>query len=576
MKTYHIILAIFRISGLLLAHLVCFDAEAFSDFEKQTRYYIDSTGSFLPVQSPVNLRPEIGRPVAADIIPWVVTDIHSSSSIKLALLVYKEPTEIWLDYISDGQRVCFKWNERRYNRFSFIPEELNRSMSHDSLFYDYTNHYLLPIHLPDSSHIRIWSKPKINLAGNNDWRVAHVFPYSELDQAETFNLVKFSFYASSTFILIVFAIVLSIGGSSGVIPYAVLCLCNLILVIGAYPGTQTLVRFFEAYLFPHYYILPLIFMTHFYLAARFFNVLSHITKIFMAVLLFAFGTTVVVFHVWGIAQSNALLSVLNTTIMIVSLPYYFWLVRTSRRTDKPNPGSGFMVTGVVVSHIGVVITTALHLDFWFSLWFGGYDYSIAASFIEQMLIGIGVLRLLGIQTKQKAIAEHSLMIEKGKVNRLTQETVKLEITLSEKDQAVSNAIELLKSFQSSGTKEADSSTVLSVIRMLDKYSKNSRLFDSVKLLIDEKEPDFRAYLNEKYSHLTAGEVRLMELYYLELQNKEVANLMNVGLNGLYVTKNRLKKKLNLPKGISLETFLNKEIRPAVRTLQEIQKGTKAI
>mgnify|MGYP000252735761 FL=1 len=57
--------------------------------------------------------------------------------------------------------------------------------------------------------------------------------------------------------------------------------------------------------------------------------------------------------------------------------------------------------------------------------------------------------------------------------------------------------------------------------------------------------------------MTKGEIRLSYLLRQQMSNKEVANVLNVSPAAVEKAKYRLKKKLDLEKGDSLDEFIQK-------------------
>ena len=60
----------------------------------------------------------------------------------------------------------------------------------------------------------------------------------------------------------------------------------------------------------------------------------------------------------------------------------------------------------------------------------------------------------------------------------------------------------------------------------------------------------------KYPKLTANELKLCTFLRLNLSTKEIAQLMNISLRGVELSRYRLRKKLELPTETSLFEFFN--------------------
>jgi DNA-binding CsgD family transcriptional regulator len=62
-------------------------------------------------------------------------------------------------------------------------------------------------------------------------------------------------------------------------------------------------------------------------------------------------------------------------------------------------------------------------------------------------------------------------------------------------------------------------------------------------------------LRDEFSELSPNEQKLCAFLRLNLNTKEVANLMNISARGVEVARYRLRKKLGLKKGENLSKFV---------------------
>ncbi|SDH22711.1 Two component regulator propeller [Dyadobacter soli] len=75
----------------------------------------------------------------------------------------------------------------------------------------------------------------------------------------------------------------------------------------------------------------------------------------------------------------------------------------------------------------------------------------------------------------------------------------------------------------------------------------SKHFDSVH-------SNFLIALKEKYPNLTANELKMAAYLRMNLSSKEIAQLMNISLRGVEVSRYRLRKKLQLPTDVNMFNF----------------------
>ena len=73
---------------------------------------------------------------------------------------------------------------------------------------------------------------------------------------------------------------------------------------------------------------------------------------------------------------------------------------------------------------------------------------------------------------------------------------------------------------------------------------------------DKAHNSFTMNLKQKYPKLTANELKLCTFLRLNLSTKEIAQLMNISLRGVELSRYRLRKKLELPTETSLFEFFN--------------------
>jgi hypothetical protein len=71
----------------------------------------------------------------------------------------------------------------------------------------------------------------------------------------------------------------------------------------------------------------------------------------------------------------------------------------------------------------------------------------------------------------------------------------------------------------------------------------------------EVNPEFKKKLYEKCSNISPAEYKLATLIHLGLSTKQIAHLINNTIESIDVARSRLKRKLSLPLGNSLKTFL---------------------
>lgn len=78
----------------------------------------------------------------------------------------------------------------------------------------------------------------------------------------------------------------------------------------------------------------------------------------------------------------------------------------------------------------------------------------------------------------------------------------------------------------------------------------------LELKIDQNHQEFIYRLKTKYPKLTKTDIRLCSLLLLKLSSKEIAAIMNIETNSVKTSRNRLRKKLNIPRNSNITKLLD--------------------
>ena len=93
-------------------------------------------------------------------------------------------------------------------------------------------------------------------------------------------------------------------------------------------------------------------------------------------------------------------------------------------------------------------------------------------------------------------------------------------------------------------------TIINQYLLIDNDRKN------LELKIDQEHQEFVKRLQDHYNQLTSNDIRLCSLILLDLNTKEIATILNIEPSSVKMSKNRLRKKLDLAQGENVKTFLN--------------------
>jgi DNA-binding CsgD family transcriptional regulator len=95
----------------------------------------------------------------------------------------------------------------------------------------------------------------------------------------------------------------------------------------------------------------------------------------------------------------------------------------------------------------------------------------------------------------------------------------------------------------------------SVFRMINDTEKSDDDWNRFALYFDQVHNNFLSILKNKYPQLSPTDLKLCAYLRLNLTSKEIAQLLNISLKGVEVSRYRLRKKLNLTTEINLHDFL---------------------
>jgi len=103
--------------------------------------------------------------------------------------------------------------------------------------------------------------------------------------------------------------------------------------------------------------------------------------------------------------------------------------------------------------------------------------------------------------------------------------------------------------------EKDSDDLKKIIRVISEEDKIDKQWEQFTMHFDNVHSDFLTALKAKYSSLSANELKLSAYLRMNLSTKEIAQLMNISVRGVEISRYRLRKKLQIPTEMNLFDFL---------------------
>jgi len=106
------------------------------------------------------------------------------------------------------------------------------------------------------------------------------------------------------------------------------------------------------------------------------------------------------------------------------------------------------------------------------------------------------------------------------------------------------------------TKTGGNHDVKKAIQLLNDVEKNNSNWEKFATHFDEINNGFLNKIKSKFPGLTNTDLKVCAYLQLKLSSKEIAQLMNISVRGVEISRYRLRKKLQLPTEQTLNDFLN--------------------
>jgi DNA-binding CsgD family transcriptional regulator len=94
-----------------------------------------------------------------------------------------------------------------------------------------------------------------------------------------------------------------------------------------------------------------------------------------------------------------------------------------------------------------------------------------------------------------------------------------------------------------------------ITKDIEKNLSNEKDWEHFEYHFDRVHGDFLKRIQGEFKSLTAQEIKLASYLRLNLSTKEIAQLLNISVRGVEISRYRLRKKLNLPREVNLQKFI---------------------
>jgi DNA-binding CsgD family transcriptional regulator len=153
------------------------------------------------------------------------------------------------------------------------------------------------------------------------------------------------------------------------------------------------------------------------------------------------------------------------------------------------------------------------------------------------------------------------------ITRLKNEKLKAEVDHKNKELATSamlliNKNEFIAEIKNSLNAVSKQSSItdrtkelVKIIKNIDKNKKKDHDWEHFEFHFDRVHGDFSERLKTKYSNLSPQERRMGAYLRMNLSSKEIANLLNISVRGVEISRYRLRKKLGIEREVNLAEFI---------------------
>ncbi len=148
--------------------------------------------------------------------------------------------------------------------------------------------------------------------------------------------------------------------------------------------------------------------------------------------------------------------------------------------------------------------------------------------------------------------DQELQFSRQELEARKQELTAFAIQLANKNETLES---IKKEVKSVSQNRSDSKTIQGIINTIDFNINDDNNWETFRDRFEAVHKDFEKNIKNKFNQVTTNDLRLMSLLKMSLTSKEIANILNVSQDGVKKARYRLRKKLGLETGDSLEELI---------------------
>jgi ligand-binding sensor domain-containing protein/DNA-binding CsgD family transcriptional regulator len=167
------------------------------------------------------------------------------------------------------------------------------------------------------------------------------------------------------------------------------------------------------------------------------------------------------------------------------------------------------------------------------------------------------LHQLEIEKTDKEIVKLKNEKLEAEIQHKNTELASVAMHLVQKGEMLAKIKEQMEHLKKNQSNTKDAEDLKKIIRVLSDEDKIDKQWEQFSRHFDNVHSDFLSTLKNKYPSLSANELKLSAYLRMNLTSKEMAQLMNISVRGIEISRYRLRKKLGIPTDTNLFDFLTR-------------------
>jgi len=165
------------------------------------------------------------------------------------------------------------------------------------------------------------------------------------------------------------------------------------------------------------------------------------------------------------------------------------------------------------------------------------------------------LHQLEMEKTEKEIVKLKNDKLEAEIQHKNTELASVAMHLVQKGELLGKIKEQMVKLKKQSENEKGSDEMKKIIKVISEEDKIDKQWEQFTMHFDNVHSDFLSALKTKFPGLSANELKLSAYLRMNLSTKEIAQLMNISVRGVEISRYRLRKKLQIPTEMNLFDFL---------------------